>query len=86
MTDTQYSKEDIYLIIKEALISLFEINEQDIKMEADLYQDLDIDSIDAIDLVVHLKDRIGKKPDVESFKNSRTVGDVVEVIYALVNK
>jgi len=79
-------KEEVFSIIKEAFIELFEINNADITLEANLYEDLDIDSIDAVDLLVYLKDKIGKKPSAESFKNVRTVGDVVDVIYSLVKE
>jgi len=79
-------KEEVFSIIKEAFIELFEINNADITLEANLYEDLDIDSIDAVDLLVYLKDKIGKKPSAKSFKNVRTVGDVVEVIYSLVKE
>ncbi len=80
-----HSKEDVYFIIKEALVSLFKIEENKITLESLLYEDLDIDSIDAVDLLVYLKEKTGKKPDAESFRNVRTLGDVVDTIYALLN-
>ena len=42
--------------------------------------DLDVDSIDAIDLVVKIKELTGKQVQPEDFKNVRTVQDVVTVI------
>ena len=80
-----YLKEDVHSIIKEALVSLFKIEEDKITLEARLYEDLDIDSIDAVDLLVYLKGKTGKKPDAESFRGVRTVGDVVDAIYTLLN-
>ena len=80
-----YLKEDVHSIIKEALVSLFKIEEDKITLEARLYEELDIDSIDAVDLLVYLKEKIGKKPDAESFRGVRTVGDVVDAIYTLLN-
>ena len=80
-----HSKEDVYFIIKEALVSLFKIEENKITLESLLYEDLDIDSIDAVDLLVYLKEKTGKKPDAESFRNVRTLGDVVDTIYSLLN-
>jgi acyl carrier protein len=47
-----------------------------------LFEDLDLDSIDAVDLVVKLQDYTGKKIQVAEFKSARTVGDVVERVYA----
>ena len=80
-----YLKEDVYSIIKEALVSLFKIEEDKITLEARLYEELDIDSIDAVDLLVYLKEKTGKKPDAESFRDVRSVGDVVDAIYKLLN-
>ena len=47
--------------------------------------DLDIDSIDAVDLVARLRSITGKKIDPEMFKAARTVEDVVEAVFRLVN-
>ncbi|WP_241149714.1 acyl carrier protein, partial [Pseudomonas viridiflava] len=50
-----------------------------------LYQDLEIDSIDAVDLIDHIKRKTGKKIAAEEFKSVRTVNDVVEAVYRLVS-
>ena len=81
-----YLKEDVHSIVKEALVSLFEIEENKITLEARLYEELDIDSIDAVDLLVYLKEKTGKKPDAESFRDVRSVGDVVDVLHTLLNE
>lgn len=75
------TKDSIFEIVKDALVDLFEIDPDKIRLETHLYEDLDIDSIDAVDLVVRLKEKTGKKPDPEVFKNVRTVSDVVNTIY-----
>jgi acyl carrier protein len=59
---------------------LFEIEPEDIQLESNLYSDLDVDSIDAIDLVVKIKELTGKQVKPEDFKNVKTVQDVVTVI------
>ncbi|QHJ12080.1 Meromycolate extension acyl carrier protein [Paraglaciecola mesophila] len=56
---------------------LFEIDPATIKPESNLYEDLDIDSIDAVDLVVELRKMTGIKIKPEDFKTVRTVNDVV---------
>jgi len=56
---------------------LFEIPSEKVTMESNLYQDLDIDSIDAVDLVVELRKLTGKKIQPDDFKSVRTVADVV---------
>ena len=59
---------------------LFEINPEDVQLDANLATDLDVDSIDAIDLVVKIKELTGKQVNPEDFKNVRTVQDIVTVI------
>ncbi|GLO61993.1 acyl carrier protein [Vibrio sp. MACH09] len=80
---TDVNKEQIFNQIKDALVELFEIDEADITLDAHLYQDLDLDSIDAVDLVVHLQKVTGKKIKPEEFKAVRTVSDIVESVDAL---
>ncbi|MBL6751624.1 MAG: acyl carrier protein [Nevskia sp.] len=77
------NKEEIYARLKQALIELFDIEPSKISAEARLNDDLGIDSIDAIDLLLKLKDMTGRKIQPEAFKNVRSVGDVVEAIHAL---
>jgi acyl carrier protein len=77
------SKEDIQSRLQEVLVELFEIDPAKIKPEANLYQDLGIDSIDAIDLLLRLKELTGRKIQPETFKHVRTVSDVVEAIHVL---
>jgi acyl carrier protein len=62
---------------------LFELDPQQVTLQARLYEDLDIDSIDAVDLVVELKKITGKKLRPEEFKSVRTVQDVVDAISRL---
>jgi len=54
-------------------------------MEAYLYQDLDIDSINAVDMVVKLKEITGKAVKSEDFKSACTISDVVEMVYKMLN-
>ncbi|MBT4488056.1 MAG: acyl carrier protein, partial [Rhodospirillaceae bacterium] len=57
-----------------------------VTLKAKMYDDLDIDSIDAVDLMVALKKRTGRKLDPDVFKQIRTVGDVVEAVHRLMNE
>jgi acyl carrier protein len=59
---------------------LFEIEPESVQLDSNLYSDLDVDSIDAVDLVVKIKELTGKQVKPEDFKNVRTVLDVVTVI------
>ena len=74
---------EIYDRVVAMLEELFEIDPADVSPESNLYQDLDIDSIDAVDLVVELKKMTGKKIKPEDFKNVRTVLDVVNEVEKL---
>ncbi|VTQ58205.1 diguanylate cyclase [Campylobacter jejuni] len=78
-------KQEIYQQISTLLIKLFEIDEDDISPDAELYEDLDLDSIDAVDLVVHLQKITGRKIRPDMFKSVRTVQDVVDAIDELLN-
>ncbi|WP_295891996.1 acyl carrier protein [uncultured Vibrio sp.] len=77
------NQEQVFEQVQSALVELFEIDEADIKPDAHLYQDLDLDSIDAVDLVVHLQNVTGKKIKPDEFKAVRTVNDVVESVTEL---
>jgi len=67
------------------MVEMFEMDEQAITLEARLYEDLDFDSIDAVDMIVRLKEMTGKAIKAEDFKTARTVGDVVEAVYKMLN-
>ncbi|MDD0845369.1 MULTISPECIES: acyl carrier protein [unclassified Pseudomonas] len=79
------SREEIFATLQEALVELFELDAERVTLEANLYEDLEIDSIDAVDLIDHIKRQTGKKIAAEEFKAVRTVGDVVEAVYQVVN-
>lgn len=77
------SRNEIFQTLRDALVELFELEPERITLEANLYQDLEIDSIDAVDLIDHIKRQTGKKIAAEEFKAVRTVGDVVEAVHRL---
>lgn len=79
------TNEEILTHITSVLVELFELDAGDVVPEAHLYDDLDIDSIDAVDLVVELKKWSGKKIQPDDFKTVRTVQDVVDAVAALIN-
>ena len=75
--------EEIFTQLQDILVEMFEIDRAKITPTAQLYDDLDIDSIDAVDLVIKLKELTGKKVTPEDFKSVRNVQDVVEAIQRL---
>ena len=78
------TRDDIFNTLRDALVELFELEPSRVTLDANLYQDLEIDSIDAVDLIDHIKRQTGKKIAAEEFKAVRTVNDVVEAVYRLV--
>jgi len=78
-------RDEILAAIKEIMVEMFEIDEHAITLDAKLYEDLDFDSIDAVDMIVRLKEMTGKSVKAEDFKSARTIGDVVEAVYKMVN-
>lgn len=78
------SREDIAALLNKLLTEMFEVDPQAIRPEARLYDDLDVDSIDAVDLVVELRKLTGKQIDPDEFKAVRTVDDVINAVASLV--
>jgi Acyl carrier protein len=78
-------RDEIFERVKANVAALFEIPEETITREADLQKDLDLDSIDAVDLIVKVQEFTGCKFKPEDFKSVRTLGDVVDRIYDLTN-
>jgi acyl carrier protein len=79
------NREEILAAIKEIMIEMFEIDEKAITLEARLNEDLDFDSIDAVDMMVKLKEMTGKAVKSEDFKAARTIRDIVEAVYKMLN-
>lgn len=78
------TKDEILEQIKASLAELFELEPARITLAARLNEDLEIDSIDAVDLLDGLRRQTGKKISAEDFRSVRTVGDLVEAVYKLV--
>jgi acyl carrier protein len=80
------TEHDIYARLAAILVETFDIEPERIRPEARLYDDLDIDSIDAVDLIVKLKPLVGKRLQPEAFKSVRTLQDVVDALSALLQQ
>ncbi|GGE80953.1 MULTISPECIES: acyl carrier protein [Shewanella] len=78
------SREQILEMLSKILVDEFEVDAEAITPEASLYEELDLDSIDAVDLVIKLQQLTGKKIQPDEFKSVRTVNDVVNAIEGLV--
>jgi len=72
--------------LKDTLIEQFDLDPVKITPEARLNEDLDLDSIDAVDMIIKLQELTGRKVSPEDFKNVRTVADVQHVIEKLLTE
>ncbi len=83
---TPMTKEEIYPWVVDILHEMFELDKSKITPDTNLYSDLDIDSIDAVDLAVKLKELTGKRLQPEVFKSVRTVQNVVDALAGLLRQ
>lgn len=74
------TRDEVFKILKDALTELFEIEEDRIKPETLIYEDLQIDSIDAIDMIDYIKRKTGYRLMPEDFKNVKTLDDIVKAV------
>lgn len=77
------NKQEIFDELKKVLVESFMIEEDAVKLDANLYTDLDFDSIDAIDLAAKIHLVTGRQLQPEQFKNVRTIGDAVDAVAEL---
>lgn len=77
------SKDELFAWVADLLAEMFELDREVLTLESNLYGDLDIDSIDAVDLAVKLTQSTGTRLAPEVFKTIRTIGDVVEALASL---
>ncbi|MCU0671711.1 MAG: acyl carrier protein [Myxococcota bacterium] len=73
-------RDQIFKKVVEILSDSFELEPSNIKLESTLYEDLDLDSIDAVDIFVQLRDLTGRRPDPEKAKQIRTVEELVSFV------
>ena len=81
----QLSQDEIYQKLVGYLEELFEVAPSKVSLTSRLYDDLDLDSIDAVDLVVKLQQFTNRKFKPEEFRTVRTVGDVVDRVHNLLD-
>ena len=80
------TKDEIFLKMQDILVNEFQMDKEIITPDAKLYEDLELDSIDAVDLLVKMKEFIPGKIEPELFKKAVVVQDVVDLLYPLVKK
>ncbi len=78
------SKLEIIEKVNNLLETGFEIPKEKLQPSARLYEDLALDSLDAVDMLVHLEDNLGVKVQGERFMQVRTLGDIHEMVAQMV--
>ena len=74
------TRDEIYRRVSELLVTSFEIDPKQVVPQALLFQELGLDSIDAIDMVVRLQEWTGRRVPEEALRSVRTVDDVVSLV------
>ena len=82
---TVYSENEVFQKVRAAMVDLFELDEAVITPQALLFDQLGLDSIDAVDLVGRLKNETGITVRPDEFKAVRTVDDVVKAVHRLLS-
>jgi acyl carrier protein len=80
------TKDEIFAGLRDLMVELFELQPSQIRLESRLIDDLDLDSIDAIDMAVKLQEITGKRLEEEKLRSIRTVSDIVNLVFELLNK
>ncbi len=83
---TGISDEDILQRLRSVLHETFEIDPARVTPAAHLFTDLELDSIDAVDLAIQVQEMTGMRIKPEDFKNVRTVGDVIATVRTLLER
>jgi len=74
------TRAEIELKVREMMATTFEIDIEKIQPTTHLFEELNLDSIDAVDLVVKVQEITGRRVDVADLRRVRTVSDVVDIL------
>jgi acyl carrier protein len=85
MTVPPPTREAILAKLQEILSTSFSVTPERVTLQASLFTDLDLDSIDAVELAIQLQEITGRRLKAEEFKHVRTVEDVVEAVHQLLS-
>ena len=75
--------QEILTKLREILAKTFEVDPQKVNPEANLFTELDLDSIDAVDLAIQLQKLTCKRIEPHECKEVRTVNDVITAVHRL---
>ena len=76
------SRDEIIAMVKEVLQQEFDFADADLKLDTHLVDDLDLDSIDAIDMAVRIEEKTGLALSGDDLQSIQTIRDAVDLIHA----
>ena len=79
-------KQTLIKEINQVMIDGFELDPSQLKPEAKIVDDLELDSLDAIDMLVFLEEKIKIKVDAETFRTVKTLDDVYNVVEKVIKE
>ena len=71
--------QEVFEVLRGIMVREFRIAEDEIRPDS-TFEDLDLDSVDAVDMAVSVEDKLGFRFEAEDMAEIRTVGDVVDRI------
>jgi len=77
------TRDEIVACVNNILVDEFEVEEENLKPENALREDLELDSLDAVDMIVALEQQLSIRVDEEKAKEIRTIGDVYSFVEAM---
>ena len=78
--DRPHDRDSVLARVREILAKSFEIEPAAIQLVSHLIDDLDLDSIDAIDLAVELEQETGLRMEEQELRQIRHVKDIVDLV------
>jgi acyl carrier protein len=75
------SKDEIFQLISRIMVDRFDFDAEQIVGDAFIVEDLDLDSLDTMDLALELEEETGVDLDLDELKTVRQVSDIVNVIH-----
>lgn len=81
MSSRPTTRDEIFERLRTILVDSFELDADEVRLDAHLIDDLDLDSIDAIDLAVGLEEELSLRVAEEELRRIRRVGDIVDLVH-----
>ena len=75
------NQHEIFHKVSESMVEMFHLESKNVTLEARLVEDLDLDSIDAIDMAVRIEEKTGLALSGEDLHSIQTIQDAVDLIH-----